>query len=212
MNLNQLNVVERVLQRVKKEKKEMLKKTPSAPCKTRLLDIALVGTTVNIPSAFNIDEPAAQNKNNKKGNTMYRDHDSYTPSLATLEIGKREYLTIRLDQIRDKKQTLLREKFGMNNPEGPKTFGELKKFIEEGRLQINEKYTKKFKDETELDRWSSPLNYLTFVDPSIKRDEKGFEEASKALYDAYNLAMDMIMVHDPIAGHEALKNFESQQF
>lgn len=229
LNLNQLNVVERVLNRVKKEKKKMMLKKhmpPATKATKEPVYLEVVGSFNNVPPANLVPDGAlnlgsilsqmvavpAQNKNNKKGNTMYRDHDSYTPSLATLEIDKREHLLVRLEQIRDKKQTLLREKFGMNDPKGPQTFGELKKFIEEGRLQVNEKYAKKFKDEVELDRWTNPFSYLTFVDPSIKRDEKGFEEALKALSDSHAATMDMIVIHDPIAGHEALKSFESQQF
>lgn len=151
------------------------------------------------------------NKNKKKENVMYR-NPNQPKSLADAEQDKVEHLLGRLFSIRDKKETELREKFNMDNRVYPKTWGELRAWIKDGnRLAIHKDYDTQ-KDDVKLDRWGNSIGYLTFIDPSKSSDPEGYEAAAKKLYEASMQAEDIIIVHDPIAGLEALKTFESQTF
>lgn len=212
--------------------KEMFKKLNGSKVKPtqtnkefagKVLDLMVVNTlghthSVTKPvsewtSLFHIAPKSAPPQEQKqKGNTMYRDYDTSTPSLASIEVDKRNHLEMRLERMYELKIEELKKHFGMNGVEAPKTIGELKKFIAEGRIQLHENVAKNYKDEYALDRWSNVFQYLVLTDPSIKKDEDGYIAAYAKLTKAYHDTQDIINIHDPIAGLEALKSFETQDF
>lgn len=204
--------------RFKKTLKEKMNKTQidasaySAVGATRInsLGAHTHGFTVQAPSgAFQginadwiiIDEISA-NQNQEKETKMYRDE-------RTVEQQARDYLIQSLDQTIAKKTSDAMDDYNIATPR-PKTVGELRQWLKDGKVGVHKAYDEN--DDFEIGRFDRAADFLVFADPKRKKDKPGYDAAEKAIRKDASNVKDVIVVLGPEKGLEALNAFKSKSY
>jgi hypothetical protein len=144
-------------------------------------------------------------KNKKKGKTMYDYED--TPEFAPLDARQKGYLSSRLYEIVEKKESDLRRTFGLKDDEMPRTLADLLERFASGKFTFPEnKKDQKFYYAGDI------IQYVRWRDPSKKEDQAGFDAAQDRMYAARQLVDDAIQLKSTDEAYAALKDFESKDF
>lgn len=125
----------------------------------------------------------------------------------TMEVDQRNHMKRRLDTLTSNKQSELMEKFFMNTDNLPKTKDAILAALKAGQIAFENYY---FNADGSLKDGFGPGSTFSIVDP--KRDEAGYDVASKALKAAATTAKDTIIVLPLADGLKALQTFEAQTF
>jgi len=136
----------------------------------------------------------------KKGQTMrlmYTDSDDFNT-----EANQLGYLGERISTIYETKIREMRKTYGLDNDDSPHTAIELVERITSGKFTIPE--------DAKDSRTYYPTEYITWRDPSIKKDQPGFDKVQISLKKARTAVEDfVIMSTDNAARLQALKDFET---
>lgn len=119
---------------------------------------------------------------------------------------QRDYTLGRLNEIKSLKRNEMRHEFGLMDDDAPMTFEELMARIAAGKFTFPED-----KKTTRMGSWSV-LEYISWRDPSVKKDEAGFDKASAKLDEAYLAARDQTVLGNSDQGLKILEDFKSATF
>lgn len=139
-------------------------------------------------------------KQEEKENTMsHLDHmESYE---LTPDERKASFLENELERFDSKKTIELRQKFGLEDDDRPRTPTELIDRIKAGLYVLNE-------DRKDY-RTNWPLDYISWRDPSKQKDQKGYAAAYDKLQALLKDTQRAIVIQTPAEGLIALKAFET---
>lgn len=131
-----------------------------------------------------------------------RKQETMTP--YTREQEQTDYLSRRLSDNADTKRSELKVQFGLSGGEAPKTIEEAVARIKDGKFEV---------PEGNANMHSAYLGqFITWKDPTVKKDQKGFDAAIKALYTEKTKAKDIIVTGTAAEGLAALQAFEAKTF
>lgn len=186
-------------QRAEKEKYVMAMNQYKKDLEVQHINIGMgVSTSPCYPSA-----PVKSAPVQKRAKKMY-DCDYDCGGELTETQQTKNHLINRLENVAGERSVELHKAYGLKDDDRPKTPREFLDRITGGKFVISEENMNKkiyyFEDAV---RWR---------DPAVKRDEEGFELASKKLRDAQTDATDEIMVKTPEQGLEILKTFKTATF
>lgn len=120
----------------------------------------------------------------------------------------RNYMAVRLNNMRYDKIGELRKAFRLNDDDPPRTRKELAERLASGKYQIRGLDKK---PDADLG-WRSPEDLIVWRAPDNKPDEAGYEEATKRLRKAVEFVSDEIRVRSLEDGLAALRKFEETDF
>lgn len=130
-----------------------------------------------------------------KGNKpMYVENDKH------IESSKLNYLNDRLANVGYEKDYSLRKTFGLVNDDAPQSAEDLVKRIQDGKFILGDNAKKQNYD---------PVRYITWRDPSVKKDEAGYEAATKDFRKASKAAQDVVAIGTPSEGLAAIHSLEA---
>lgn len=135
-----------------------------------------------------------------------KDSAMYFENGTPIETQQRVYLRNRLSSIYNEKNRKLRQEFGLEDDEEPKTLQETIDRLSSGKF--TPRFDKKPED-IKVHGWMALQEYVRWHDPSVKADEDGYATAEKALSEAKTKATDVIIVKSPEDGLAALEAFEA---
>jgi hypothetical protein len=121
-------------------------------------------------------------KSQQKDDDMYVSQD-VTVSEKTEDTRRRQYFLSRLEEVYREKKAAARIKFGLDYDD-PQTLNEAVALIKAGKFTIPE-------GKGDYKNWS-PLSYLTWKDPTVKEDNKGYEAFKEKLSALRKTAEDAI--------------------
>lgn len=155
-----------------------------------------------------LDSKNAVNAQEKKETDMRNDISLSVASIQArdLDIEARDRLLTRVTEIYWAKDKVLEDKYFISSPKGPKTLGELKERLAKGQFTID---GGSHKDDYELECWKSIDHWLSWRLKGQEKDQKGFDEAHKALKDLREKTKDQIYTSAPADGLKALQSFEA---
>lgn len=117
----------------------------------------------------------------------------------------KSHLLGELDRVLWEKRDEAQYAYGIRF-KAPTTVGEIKQFIDKGWVRVN---TSDLEDDYEV---YNPSDYLTWGDPKVKRDAKGFNAAEKLISEAFRTAKNVILIFSPEKGLNAVETFRAQKF
>jgi hypothetical protein len=123
------------------------------------------------------------------------------------------FVSVRLPRIASEKTTELGRHFGLTDDPFPKTWKELMERIEKKQFVVNEE--REALAEAQPDWYGGcPINNVRFRDPKKEPDQKGFNEAVKAMHQGMRETEDEIVAHqnDGEKILVALQKFEGKTF
>lgn len=113
-----------------------------------------------------------------------------------------DHLIERLSEATSKKLIAARKTFGMDNDERPRTAQAFVDRILAGKFVIPEDRKNSYSYD--------PTDYIQWRDPSIQKDEPGFEAASTTIHAASDDVMDILIVKGAEAGLAAINEFKTK--
>lgn len=125
---------------------------------------------------------------------MYVENDKH------IESAKVNYLSNRLGEVGFKKYYDLRKTFGLINDEAPTSAEDLVKRIQDGKFLLN--------DNSKNNNYD-PVRYITWRDPSVVKDEAGYEAAAKDFRKASQAAQDLVAIGTPSEALAAIQALET---
>ena len=126
-----------------------------------------------------------------------------TQAFSAIETAQ-DHLIERLSDATEAKIQAAKAAKGLINDDRPRTAQSFVDRILAGKFVIPEDR----KNQTSYD----PTDYITWRDPSIKKDEAGFEAIATAVNAASDEVMDTIIVNGNEAGLAAIKAFKAKTF
>lgn len=156
------------------------------------------GSTYNIPQISSLGYLPKPSAHQESGPQEQKEENMNTELSV-----KQSYLERRMYDVTSTKEMDLRKKFGLMDDEFPKDPFDLVKRIQDGKFVLPEK------NETAV-YWDCPLNYITFRDPAIKKDQEGFNEAYKDLRVKKTEIKDIIAIKTPEEALSAIQAFEAE--
>ena len=138
----------------------------------------------------------------KKEKAMCYDCDCDSP--RSDEKIMRDQLNDRIYEIAREHDTRLEKAFGIRGEDHPRTPAAVVELITSGKFVI---------DEGKEDHNSyNPLDYFTFRDPAIKKDQKGYEAAYTKLTDTRQKYLDKAAFGDLTDALKIIEDFKSDTF
>lgn len=122
--------------------------------------------------------------------------------MDTIEEKQKDYFARRINDIFYDKENKLCRQFGLYGDHSPDTFEELYDRITKGQFVIAD-------DKKTMDSYPYGLGYVEWRDPSIKKDQAGYNIAFKALETAKRNAKDLVMAKDADGQLAATQAFEA---
>ena len=105
----------------------------------------------------------------------------------------------RLQMVKDEKNKDLRQKFGLEDDDAPKTAEEFLKRIEDKQFKLREKTA-----------WSTTFwERVQWRDPAKEVDQEGYNAAYEELMDIFANTMDEVVVLPEAEGLTALNEFKA---
>lgn len=121
----------------------------------------------------------------------------------TMDVRQQDFLLRELDRVYSTQSEGLSKQFGLSNDTSPSTFDELIDRIKTGKFVIPE-HVKNVRMGV-----YSLVDYIEWRDPSVKKDQKGFDAAYEKLGELYRTTKQDIMIEPAEKGLKALRKFES---
>jgi hypothetical protein len=132
--------------------------------------------------------------------TMYSEAN-ITLNEKTMEIRQQEFLLRDLSDSTEMKKADLKKQFGLTQDDRPRTAQELIDRIASGKFTLP--------DDLKEVRAYNPVEYIVWRDPSIKKDEAGYNALKPKLESLRRDTERTIMVSNAADGLAALKAFET---
>lgn len=125
---------------------------------------------------------------------------SATAALPTEQV-QMDFLRGEARNVRETLYSKLRKQFGLSGDPAPETVEDFIKRIQDGKFVLEDMYKQK--------RTSYVTDYISWRDPSIKRDEAGYDAAKELLDAKYRDTKRAIMTQGADAGLKAVLDLEA---
>lgn len=125
---------------------------------------------------------------------------SATAALPTEQV-QMDFLRGEARNVRETLYSKLRKQFGLSGDPAPKTVEDFIKRIQDGKFVLEDMYKQKLT--------SYVTDYISWRDPSIKRDEAGYDAAKELLDAKYRDTKRAIMTQGADAGLKAVLDLEA---
>lgn len=173
-------------------------------------------TTWNSPIISLGNCPTTSVEQEAKENTMNMNiAATNTAKPYSVEQDRVEHFTkVRLPRIASAKTDELAKHFNLVDDKRPKTWKELMKRVEEGRIVIDEERELAAEVNPDYFDYGCPLDSIRFRDPKAQPDQKGYQEAVKLMFEGMRETEDEIVAHqnDGEKILAAVGKFESKTF
>lgn len=145
--------------------------------------------------------PCKAEKRTKKMSRYYdEDLDAYIERDATDTSRSQEYFLRRISNIGCQKDEDLRRQFGLIEDESPQSFEEFMARISAGKFSFKNEDGKKSR------YWR---DYIIWRDPSVKKDQEGYDAAHKAFWKDADKVKDIVMALPAAEAMAAVQSLES---